>query len=593
MPMHCSANVGARRRRRRSSSGCPAPARRPCRPIPNRTLLGDDEHGWAPGRRLQLRGRLLRQDDPALARGRARDLRDDRALRHGARERRHRSRSPACRISTTRRGPRTRAAPTRSTSSANASATGRAGHPKNIVMLTCDAFGVLPPIAKLTPAEAMYHFLSGYTAKVAGTEKGVKDPGGDLLDLLRRALHAAPPVRLRQPAARPHRQALRRLLARQHGLDRRQVRRRPPHADPRHAAPAHGGPRRLAQPRRFPPRSRISASRCRPRCPGVEPHILYPVKTWQDKAAFAETAKRLVDMFTENFKRFEATSTRTSGPPRRRCRSRPDRCRRRYSPDGGPRCRRLVRRAHRGMDVLVIGAGVVGLAVAPRRSRVRGHEVVVAERDRRASATGVSSRNSEVIHGGMYYPAGSLRARHCVAGRRMLYALLREPRRAAPQLRQAHRRDERARTGEDRGHPRAGHGERGRGAVLARRARRPGRSSRTSPAPARVLSPETGIIDSHAFMLALQGDLEAHGGVIAFHAPVERLARADRRLGGRSVGGADPMATFGRRRGQRGEPRGAGARAGDARAIRRSACRSSSSPRATISAASAGRPSRA
>ncbi|PJK31653.1 phosphoenolpyruvate carboxykinase [Minwuia thermotolerans] len=55
----------------------------------------------------------------------------------------------------------------------NASATGVAGHPKNVVMLTADAFGVLPPIAKLTPEQAMYHFLSGYTAKVAGTEKGL------------------------------------------------------------------------------------------------------------------------------------------------------------------------------------------------------------------------------------------------------------------------------------------------------------------------------------------------------------------------------------------------------------------------------------
>src|SRR4051794_10361667 len=55
----------------------------------------------------------------------------------------------------------------------NASRTGRAGHPKNVVMLAADAFGVLPPIAKLSPAQAMYHFLSGYTAKVAGTERGL------------------------------------------------------------------------------------------------------------------------------------------------------------------------------------------------------------------------------------------------------------------------------------------------------------------------------------------------------------------------------------------------------------------------------------
>ncbi|MGR3625505.1 MAG: phosphoenolpyruvate carboxykinase (ATP), partial [Limimaricola sp.] len=58
----------------------------------------------------------------------------------------------------------------------NASEDALGGHPKNIVMLTCDAFGVLPPIARLTPAQAMYHFLSGFTSKVAGTERGVTEP---------------------------------------------------------------------------------------------------------------------------------------------------------------------------------------------------------------------------------------------------------------------------------------------------------------------------------------------------------------------------------------------------------------------------------
>ena len=59
---------------------------------------------------------------------------------------------------------------------ANASPSALGGHPKNIIMLTCDAYGVLPPIARLTPAQAMYHFLSGFTSKVAGTERGVTEP---------------------------------------------------------------------------------------------------------------------------------------------------------------------------------------------------------------------------------------------------------------------------------------------------------------------------------------------------------------------------------------------------------------------------------
>ena len=74
------------------------------------------------------------------------------------------------------------------------------------------------------------------------------------------------------------------------------------------------------------------------------------------------------------------------------------------------------------MQVLIIGAGVVGLAVA-RAAALAGHEVIVAEAEH-GIGSGVSSRNSEVIHGGMYYPADSLRALHCIRGRRMLCAIL-------------------------------------------------------------------------------------------------------------------------------------------------------------------------
>ena len=76
------------------------------------------------------------------------------------------------------------------------------------------------------------------------------------------------------------------------------------------------------------------------------------------------------------------------------------------------------------MEVLVVGAGVVGLAIA-RAVAVAGHDVVVAEATS-GIGNGVSSRNSEVIHAGIYYPKGSLMARTCVAGRRMLYAFCRD-----------------------------------------------------------------------------------------------------------------------------------------------------------------------
>ncbi len=95
------------------------------------------------------------------------------------------------------------------------------GHPANIVMLTADAFGVLPPIARLSPEGAMYHFLSGYTAKVAGHREGREGSLGDVQHLLRRAVPAAQSQRLRARPGRAHRPAQGARLAGQHRLDRR------------------------------------------------------------------------------------------------------------------------------------------------------------------------------------------------------------------------------------------------------------------------------------------------------------------------------------------------------------------------------------
>jgi L-2-hydroxyglutarate oxidase LhgO len=173
------------------------------------------------------------------------------------------------------------------------------------------------------------------------------------------------------------------------------------------------------------------------------------------------------------------------------------------------------------MLALVVGAGGVGLAVA-RALALRGHEVIVVEKAD-AIGSGISSRNSEVIHAGMYYPAGSLRARHCVAGRRLLYAFCEShgvPHRKCGKLIVATDDLERAKI---EGIYQQGLTNGVEGLELldgtAARALEPNLSC-----VAAIHSRETGVVDSHALMLALQGDLEGAGGAIAFNAPVERIS---------------------------------------------------------------------
>lgn len=172
------------------------------------------------------------------------------------------------------------------------------------------------------------------------------------------------------------------------------------------------------------------------------------------------------------------------------------------------------------VDVVVVGAGVVGLAVA-RSLALAGREVLVLEREAQVGS-GTSSRNSEVIHAGIYYPPGSLKAKHCVRGRQWLYPYL-----------------------SDRG---VAHRQTGKLIVattpqqmaglpdIVRRAAINGvpdlrlidRAEAQELEPAleclgAVLSPSTGILDSHGLMLALQGDLEHAGGTVACRSEVGRL----------------------------------------------------------------------
>ena len=189
------------------------------------------------------------------------------------------------------------------------------------------------------------------------------------------------------------------------------------------------------------------------------------------------------------------------------------------------------------VECVVLGAGVVGLAAA-RALALRGREVVVLEAGG-AVGTGTSSRNSEVVHAGLHYPEGSLKARFCVAGRRALYAYCAErgiPHARTGKLIVAATPDEAPALEAIRARAEAA----GVGDLTSIGGDEARRLEPHLACAAALLSPSTGIVDSHALMLSYRGDLEAAGGAVALNAPL--LSGAVRPGGfALEVGGAEPM----------------------------------------------------
>ena len=172
------------------------------------------------------------------------------------------------------------------------------------------------------------------------------------------------------------------------------------------------------------------------------------------------------------------------------------------------------------IETIIIGAGVVGLAIA-RALSLRGHQVVVLEQHGLIGSE-VSSRNSEVIHAGIYYPTGSLRAKLCVSGKAQMY-------RFCAEMGVAHQRCEKllVATSEDQLPKLAATAEQARRngvddlvPLTARQARQ---LEPEVACAAAILSPSTGIVDSHGFMLALQGAAEAHGAQVVLQSPVTAI----------------------------------------------------------------------
>ncbi|MGB3416500.1 MAG: phosphoenolpyruvate carboxykinase [Mesorhizobium sp.] len=301
MPMHCSANEGPEGDTA-IFFGLSGTGKTTLSADPARTLIGDDEHGWGPKGVFNFEGgcyaktiRLSAEAEPeifATTRRFGTVLENVILDEHGVPDFNDGSLTENTRC----------AYPLDFIP--NASAAGHAGHPKNIILLTADAFGVMPPVAKLSPAQAMYHFLSGYTAKVAGTEKGVTEPEATFSTCF------GAPFMPRHPSE--YGELLRDLIAR-HNVDCWLVntgwtggaygagKRMPIKATRALLAAALDGSLNKASFRTDPNFGfEVPTS-----VPGVDSSILDPRSTWTDKAAYDRQAGKLVDMFIANFEKFE------------------------------------------------------------------------------------------------------------------------------------------------------------------------------------------------------------------------------------------------------------------------------------------------
>ncbi|WP_395665751.1 NAD(P)/FAD-dependent oxidoreductase [Methylocella sp.] len=171
------------------------------------------------------------------------------------------------------------------------------------------------------------------------------------------------------------------------------------------------------------------------------------------------------------------------------------------------------------VDCLVVGAGVIGLAAA-RALAARGRDVIVIEAADRIGA-GISSRNSEVIHAGLYYPEGSLMGRLCVSGRTALYdfcASRHIPHRKCGKMIVAASPEEIGKLGAIRARAEGN----GVGDLVLLDGAEAHALEPDLSCEAALLSPSTGILDSHAYMTALQGELESFGGVVVLETPALR-----------------------------------------------------------------------
>jgi phosphoenolpyruvate carboxykinase (ATP) len=315
LPMHCSANIG-------SAGdvalffGLSGTGKTTLSSDSERRLIGDDEHGWSPRGVFNFEGgcyaKMVRLSAAAEPQIYAATSRFGTVLENVVLD-------PA-----TGRPDFDDTSLTENTRGAyplafidNHEVSGQGGHPRTVVMLTADAFGVMPPVARLTTPQALYHFLSGYTAKVAGTERGVTEPS-----VVFSTCFGAPFLPLR-PAV--YANFLGRRLAQHHS--------RVWLVNTGWTGGAYGVGRRisLAHTRAIvsavlsgaldevpTEREPFFGLHLPQSCPGVPQNLLDPRATWTDPSAYDAQARKLAHMFRENFRAFESDvsdDVRAAGPP--------------------------------------------------------------------------------------------------------------------------------------------------------------------------------------------------------------------------------------------------------------------------------------
>lgn len=308
-PMHCSANVDRETGDSALFFGLSGTGKTTLSADPKRALIGDDEHGWDSNGIFNFEGGcyaktidLSEKTEPDIYRA----IHTDALLENVELVEENGKLKPDYSV-------------TKKTQNGRVSypifhidgyhREQMAGHPDNIIFLTCDAFGVLPPVSKLTSGQAMYHFISGYTAKVAGTERGITEPTPNFSACFGAAFLALHPTRyadLLQEKIDQHGSTAWLVNTGWSGGaygvgERMSINTTRAIIDAIHDGSAAAAD--YTQEDSFDLAIPTALN-------GVDSHVLNPKNAWKDKAEYDQTAKKLAGMFTKNFEKFAGKGTR-------------------------------------------------------------------------------------------------------------------------------------------------------------------------------------------------------------------------------------------------------------------------------------------